>query len=104
MRLPSGATARAWPLQIEKIHMESEMTAVTVTEARSSLYQLLDSVAASHEPVLITGKRSNAVLIAEDDWRAINETLYLLGIPGMRESIVEGLNTPLDECDDEVEW
>ena len=80
------------------------MTAVTVTEARSSLYQLLDSVAASHEPVLITGKRSNAVLIAEDDWRAINETLYLLGIPGMRESIVEGLNTPLDECDDEVEW
>ena len=80
------------------------MTAVTVTEARSSLYQLLDSVAASHEPVLITGKRSNAVLIAEDDWRAINETLYLLGIPRMRESIVEGLNTPLDECDDEVEW
>ena len=80
------------------------MTAVTVAEARSSLYQLLDSVAASHEPVLITGKRSNAVLIAEDDWRAINETLYLLGIPGMRESIIEGLNTPLDECDDEVEW
>ena len=58
------------------------MTAVTVTEARSSLYQLPDSVAASHEPVLITGKRSNAVLIAEDDWRAINETLYLLSIPG----------------------
>ena len=80
------------------------MTAVTVTEARSSLYQLLDSVAASHEPVLITGKRSNAVLIAEDDWRAINETLFLLSIPGMRESIIEGLNTPLDECDDEVEW
>jgi len=80
------------------------MTAVTVTEARSSLYQLLDSVAASHEPVLITGKRSNAVLIAEDDWRAINETLFLLSIPGMRESIIEGLNTPLDECDDKVEW
>jgi PHD/YefM family antitoxin component YafN of YafNO toxin-antitoxin module len=54
--------------------------------------------------VVITGKRSNAVLIAEDDWRAINETLYLLSIPGMRESIIEGLNTPLDECDDEVEW
>jgi len=84
--------------------MESEMTAITATKARSSLYQLLDRVADSHEPVVITGKRSNAVLIAEDDWRAINETLYLLSIPGMRESIVEGLNTPLDECDDEVEW
>lgn len=80
------------------------MTAITATKARSSLYQLLDNIADSHEPVLITGKRSNAVLIAEDDWRAINETLYLLSIPGMRESIIEGLNTPLDECDDEVEW
>lgn len=80
------------------------MTAVTVTEARSSLYQLLDRVAVSHEPVLITGKRSNAILIAEDDWRAINETLYLLNIPGMRESIIEGLNTPLEECADEVDW
>jgi prevent-host-death family protein len=84
--------------------MEYDMTAITATKARSSLYQLLDDVADSHEPVLITGKRSNAVLIAEDDWRAINETLYLLSIPGMRESIIEGLNTPLDECDDEVEW
>lgn len=80
------------------------MTAITATKARSSLFQLLDNVAASHEPVLITGKRGNAVLIAEEDWRAINETLYLLGIPGMRESIIEGLNTPLDQCDDEVEW
>jgi PHD/YefM family antitoxin component YafN of YafNO toxin-antitoxin module len=84
--------------------MEYDMTAITATKARSSLYQLLDNIADSHEPVLITGKRSNAVLIAEDDWRAINETLYLLSIPGMRESIIEGLNTPLDECDDEVEW
>jgi PHD/YefM family antitoxin component YafN of YafNO toxin-antitoxin module len=64
----------------------------------------LDGVAASHEPVLITGKRGNAVLIAEEDWRAINETLYLLNIPGMRESIIEGMKTPLDECVDEVEW
>ena len=80
------------------------MTVVTVTEARSALYQLLDNVAASHEPVLITGKRNNAVLISEDDWRAINETLFLLGVPGMRESILEGLETPLDECVDEVEW
>ncbi|MFZ2360240.1 MAG: type II toxin-antitoxin system Phd/YefM family antitoxin [Anaerolineae bacterium] len=80
------------------------MTTITATKARSALYQLLDDVAVSHEPVLITGKRGNAVLIAEEDWRAINETLYLLSIPGMRESIIEGLNTPLAECDDEVEW
>ena len=58
----------------------------------------------THEPILITGKRANAILISEDDWRAIEETIYLLSIPGMRESIVEGLNTPVDECDDEVEW
>lgn len=80
------------------------MTTITATKARSSLYQLLDNVAVSHEPVLITGRRGNAVLISEEDWRAINETLYLLSIPGMRESIIEGLNTPLAECDDEVEW
>ncbi len=80
------------------------MTTITATKARSSLYQLLDNVAVSHEPVLITGRRGNAVLLAEEDWRAINETLYLLSIPGMRESIIEGLNTPLAECDDEVEW
>lgn len=80
------------------------MTVLTATEARANLYKLLDEVAATHEPVLITGKRTNAVLVSEEDWRAIEETLYLLSIPGMRESIVEGLNTPTDECDDEVEW
>jgi prevent-host-death family protein len=80
------------------------MTTLTATEARANLYKLLDEVAETHEPVLITGKRANAVLISEDDWRAIEETIYLLGIPGMRESIIEGLNTPIDECADEVEW
>jgi prevent-host-death family protein len=80
------------------------MPTLTITEARSSLYQLVDSVASTHEPVLITGKRANAVLIAEEDWRAINETLYLLSIPGMRESILKGMQTPVDECSDEVEW
>ncbi len=80
------------------------MTILTATEARANLYKLLDEVAATHEPVLITGKRANAVLISEDDWRAIEETIYLLGIPGMRESIIEGLATPVDECADEVEW
>jgi prevent-host-death family protein len=80
------------------------MPTLHATEARSTLYSLLDQVAETHEPILITGKRHNAVLVSEEDWRAINETLYLLGIPGMRESIVEGLNTPVEECDDEVEW
>jgi len=80
------------------------MPTLTVTEARSSLYQLVDSVAETHEPVLITGKRTNAILISEEDWRAIHETLYLLNIPGMRDSILEGMQTPMDECSEEVEW
>jgi len=80
------------------------MSTITVTEARAKLYKLLDEVADSHEPVLITGKRANAVLISESDWRAIEETMYLLSIPGMRESIIEGLNTPVGETYDEVEW
>ena len=80
------------------------MTTITATEARAKLYSLLDEVAITHEPILITGKRSNAILLSEADWRAIEETMYLLSAPGMRESILEGLNTPLDECLDEVEW
>ncbi len=80
------------------------MTTITVTDARTRLFRLLSEVAESHEPVLITGKRANAVLISEEDWRAIQETMNLLSIPGMRESIVEGLKTPLDECSDEVAW
>lgn len=80
------------------------MTTLTATEARKQLYGLLDSVAASHEPVQIAGKRNSAVLIAEEDWRAIQETLYLTSIPEMRESILEGMATPIDECDEELEW
>jgi prevent-host-death family protein len=80
------------------------MSTITATEARSNLYNLVDQVAESHEPVLITGKRNNAVLVSEEDWRAINETLYLLSIPGMRESILEGMKEPLEEADEEVEW
>jgi prevent-host-death family protein len=80
------------------------MTAITVTEARKRLYTLLDDVSASHEPVHITGKRSSAVLISEDDWRAIQETLYLHSVPGMAESIMEGLKTPVEECSEELDW
>lgn len=80
------------------------MTTITATEARRLLYQLLDDVSESHEPIQITGKRSSAVLISEDDWRAVQETLYLHSVPGMRESVIEGLNTPVEACEQEVEW
>jgi len=80
------------------------MTSLSATEARKHLYRLLDEVSASHEPVQITGKRGNAVLVGEDDWRAVQETLHLLSIPGMGESIREGMATPADELDDEPGW
>lgn len=80
------------------------MPTLTASEARAKLYRLIDEAASSHEPVLITGKRRNAVLISEEDWRAVQETLYLLSIPGMRESIREGMNTPIGECAKELDW
>jgi prevent-host-death family protein len=80
------------------------MTTVNVTEARANLYKLIDDTSVSHEPVVITGKRGNAVLLSEDDWTAINETLYLLSVPGMRESIIEGMQENLDETSTELEW
>jgi prevent-host-death family protein len=80
------------------------MTTLTVSEARAKLYKLLDETASSHEPIQITGKRNNAVMIGEDDWRAIQETLYLLSIPKMRESIRKGLKTPVDKCSKELKW
>ena len=80
------------------------MPTITATEARKNLYKLIDEVSESHEPIQITGKRGNAVLISEDDWRAVQETLYLHSIPGMKESIIEGLNTPVDKCDKELDW
>ena len=80
------------------------MTTLNATEARSKLYKLIDEAAQSHSPVVITGRRGNAVLIAEEDWNAINETLYLLSIPGMRESIREGMESSLDNCEKEPDW
>ena len=80
------------------------MTTITATEARKLLYKLLDDVSDSHEPVQITGKRGNAVLVGEDDWRAVQETLHLVSIPGMRESIIEGMQTPACDCHSELDW
>ncbi|KFZ30404.1 antitoxin [Pseudidiomarina salinarum] len=80
------------------------MTGITVTEARSNLYRLIDETAESHQPITITGKRNKAVLISEEDWSAIQETLFLLSVPGMRESIREGMDAGVDECDEELDW
>lgn len=80
------------------------MRTISVTRARQQLYRLLNEVAESSEPVQIQGPRTDAVLVSADDWRAIQETLYLSSIPGMADSIVEGLKTPLEDCVDEPEW
>lgn len=80
------------------------MTILNATEARAKLYNLIDETANTHQPVLITGKRNNAVLLSESDWNAINETLYLLSVPGMRESIREGLKTDISECSKGLDW
>ena len=80
------------------------MPTLTATEARKRLYTLVDDVAESHDPVQIVGKRNSAVLVSEEDWKAIQEALYLTNIPEMRESIREGLKTPVEECDEELDW
>lgn len=80
------------------------MATLTATEARKQLYTLVDAVAESHDPIQIVGKRNSAVLVSEEDWRAIQETLYLSAIPDMRESIRAGLHTPVEECDEELDW
>lgn len=80
------------------------MVTITATLARQNLYNLVDEVSLSHVPVQIAGKRNSAVLISEDDWRAIQETLYLTSIPGMKNSIRRGLKTPVDKCRKDPGW
>ena len=80
------------------------MTTMTASKVRSKLYQLLDQTAHSHEPIQITGKRTNAVLVSEEDWRSIQETLYLMSIPGMRVSIRRAIKTPLSQCHPKLKW
>lgn len=76
----------------------------TATTARSKIFELIDYAAISHEPILITGKRNNAVLINEEDWHAIEETLYLTSIPGMSKSIEEGMKESIDNCFTKIKW
>ena len=80
------------------------MTTLTVTEARANLYKLIDDASVNHEPVIITGKRGNAVLLAEGDWNAITETLHLLSVPGMRGSIIAGMKESIDDASIELDW
>lgn len=80
------------------------MTILNATEARAKLYSLIDEASETHQYIIIKGKRSNAVLLSEEDWNAINETLYLVSIPGMRESIMEGMAADVDECSKDLDW
>jgi antitoxin YefM len=80
------------------------MHTLTASEARANLYRLIDQTAQSHQPIHISGKRTSAVLLAAEDWQAIQETLYLLSVPGMRESIKEAMAEPLDASVTELDW
>jgi len=80
------------------------MTSLSASEARKRLYSLVDEVKESHAPVQIVGKRSSAILVSEEDWRVIHETPYLTSIPGMANSIRVGLETPIEECDEDSGW
>ena len=80
------------------------MTTFSATEARAKLYSLMDEVKDTHQPILITGKRGNTVLVSEEDWDAMQETLFLLSVPGMRESIREGMEEGVDKCSGELDW
>ena len=80
------------------------MRTINVTKARADLYNLLIETSESHEPIQITGKKSNAILVSEEDWHSIQETLHLLSIPGMRKSIIEGLNADVETDARELDW
>jgi len=80
------------------------MTILNATEARTNLYSLIDETAITHQPIVIKGKRSNAILLSEEDWNAINETLYLVSIPGMRASLIEGMKSSTEDCSKELDW
>ena len=80
------------------------MTTLTASEARTNLYRLVDQAAESHQPIHIAGKRTSTVLVSAEDWQSIQETLYLLSVPGMRESIKEGMAEPLGESVKELDW
>jgi antitoxin YefM len=77
---------------------------ITASMARAVLHRLIDQTAESHQPILISGKRSSAVLVSAEDWQAIQETLYLLAVPGMCESIKKGMAEPQSKSAKAVVW
>ncbi|MCH9754135.1 MAG: type II toxin-antitoxin system Phd/YefM family antitoxin [Alphaproteobacteria bacterium] len=80
------------------------MKNINITQARSSLFSLVDEANETHKPIHIIGKRSNAVLVSEDDWNAIQETIYLSSLPGVKESILKGRKEPLSKCSKDLKW
>lgn len=80
------------------------MGVTNITTARKNLYTLVEGVNETHEPVLITSKKGSVVMVSEEDWRSIEETLFLVSIPGMKDSIVKGLKEPLSKCSDNLDW
>jgi antitoxin YefM len=80
------------------------MSVTNITNARKKLYALVESVNISHEPVVITSKKGSVVMIAQEDWKSIEETLYLSSMPGMKKSIIKGLKEPLSKCTDTLNW
>ena len=80
------------------------MPKLTASEARANLYRLIDQAAKSHEAIKISGKRRSAVPVSEEDWKAIQETLFLLSVPDMRESIKAGVSEPLAKSVKELDW
>jgi len=80
------------------------MKSFTVTDLRKNLYKIVEETSETHEPVHIYGKKGNAVMVSEDDWKAIQETLYLHRIPGMADSIINGMKTPISETSEELDW
>ena len=98
-------TALRWLVKsLSSPERNGDVTTLTTTEASKRLDEVLDHLAESHEVVQIAGQRHCGVLVSEDDWRAIQETLYLASVPGMKESIVEGLRTPIEQCAKELDW
>jgi antitoxin YefM len=80
------------------------MNICTASQARQNLYKLIDSISTSHEPICITGRRNKVIMIGEEDFKSIQETLYLLSVPGMRESLLEGRQELLEDCSKTLEW
>ena len=80
------------------------MSSINITSARKDLYRIVESVNESHQPIHITGKKNSAVLVGEDDWKSIEETLYLSSIPGMSESIIDGMKTPIGKLESDLDW